>query len=320
MTVRTTRKTWDPYIIIKARDLIKLLSRSVPAPQARCWPHGVCRVWTESKTLAQALKILADEMQCDVIKIGGLVRNKERFVKRRQRLLGPNGSTLKALELLTGCYIMVQGNTVCVMGTFKGLKTTRRVVEDCMHNMHPIYHIKALMIKRELANDPALAEESWERFLPTFRKRNVKRKVDREALAASKARSKAYTPFPPPQQPSKVDLQLESGEYFLSKEAKAQRAAADKATRQAGAVAASAARRAEAFVPPREEARERQQRAPAGVSSDDVGAMARGMKERAAEAKARAPAAQGGGGRGDLANFMEQPEEQPARKKKKQLL
>jgi ribosomal RNA assembly protein len=67
------------------------------------------------------------------------------------------------------------------------------------------------MIKRELAKDPKLVEESWDRFLPQFKKRNVKsKKVD-----TSKIKKKEYTPFPAPQEPSKIDKQLESGEYFF---------------------------------------------------------------------------------------------------------
>jgi ribosomal RNA assembly protein len=128
LTVRTTKKTWDPYAIIKARDVIKLLSRSVP--------------------YAQALKLMDDGIFCEVVKIRSYVRNTDRFIKRRQRLIGPNGATLKALELLTDCYIMVQGSTVSIIGNFKNIKILSRIIVDTMQNVHPIYHIKELMIKR----------------------------------------------------------------------------------------------------------------------------------------------------------------------------
>lgn len=231
MTVKTTRKTFDPASILNARDLIKLLSRSVPAPQA--------------------IKILEDGVAADIIKIRNLVRNKERFVKRRQRILGPNGSTLKALELLTQTYILVQGNTVSVMGPYKGLKEVRRVIVDCMANIHPIYHIKELMIKRELAKDPELANENWERFLPHFKKRTLSKR--KKPLKVTDKSKRVYTPFPPPREKSKIDLQLESGEYFLGKHARERAVQEEKEEKQRAKIQEKKQERESAFVPPREE-------------------------------------------------------------------
>ncbi|KAF5331603.1 hypothetical protein D9611_007552 [Ephemerocybe angulata] len=253
MAVRTTRKTYDPYIILKARDMIKLLARGV--------------------AVAQAAKILNDDVACDIIKIGNTVRNKERYVKRRQRIIGPDGSTLKAIELLTNCYVLVQGSTVSVMGPYKSLKEVRRIVLDCMKNIHPIYRIKELMIRRELAKDPKLATESWDRFLPSFRRRHLttsektskknektqakmeaRRAAGLEPVKEEEKKKKVYTPFPPAQQPSKIDMQLESGEYFLKASEKAAKEAEKRKQKQAEVTKQRQGERKEAFVAPAEDA------------------------------------------------------------------
>jgi ribosomal RNA assembly protein len=290
MSVRTTRKTFDPYIILKARDLIKLLARGV--------------------AITQAQKVLQDDVACDIIKIGNLVRNKDRFVKRRQRIIGPDGSTLKAIELLTQCYILVQGNTVSVMGPYKSLKEVRRIVLDCMKNIHPIYRIKELMIRRELAKDPKLATESWDRFLPKFRKQHLKTsektiKKNEKVAAKEEARKaagldaststkkekpakKVYTPFPPPQQPRKVDLQLESGEYFLKPHEREAREVQQRKQKQAEATVQRRAERAEAYVAPKEEAaptvEEKRKRRHREVDGDDGTARSTKKKKKAEDA------------------------------------
>uniref|UniRef100_A0A182JT84 KRR1 small subunit processome component n=1 Tax=Anopheles christyi TaxID=43041 RepID=A0A182JT84_9DIPT len=228
MTVRTTRKTWDPYIILKSRDLIKLLSRSVP--------------------FEQAVKVLDDEIGCDIIKVKNLVRNKEKFVKRRSRLIGPNGCTLKSLELLTNCYVLVQGATVSAIGPYKGLQCVRKVVEETMKNIHPIYNIKALMIKRELMKDENLREENWERFLPRFQSKNTSKRIKPKVVK----KKKEYTPFPPPLQESKIDKQLASGEYFLTDEQKRSKKRQEQVAKEKRDAIVQKERREQDFVAPEE--------------------------------------------------------------------
>uniref|UniRef100_A0A023F8J4 KRR1 small subunit processome component n=2 Tax=Triatoma infestans TaxID=30076 RepID=A0A023F8J4_TRIIF len=228
MTVKTTRKTWDPYIIIKARDMIKLLSRSVPIEQAQ--------------------KVLEDGIGSDIIKIGTMVHKKEKFLKRRQRLIGPAGCTVKSLELLTDCYLKVQGQTVAAVGPYKGLIQVRRVVEDTMKNIHPVYNIKSLMLKRELAKDPKLKAENWSRFLPKY----TSKKVNKKNKKPKSKKKKEYTPFPPPQPERKIDKLLASGEYFLKEDQKRKIRNQELLKKREQAEIARQERRKEAFIPPTE--------------------------------------------------------------------
>ena len=50
--------------------------------------------------------------------------------------------------------------------------------------------------------NPKLKNESWDRFMPKYTTKNVKK------VKTVHKEKKEYTPFPPPQMPSKEDLEL----------------------------------------------------------------------------------------------------------------
>ncbi|XP_005095828.1 KRR1 small subunit processome component homolog [Aplysia californica] len=231
LSVRTTRKTFDPYIIIKARDLINLLARSVD--------------------LEQAKRVLEDDVACDIIKIGSMVSKKERFIKRRKRLIGPGGTTLKAMECLTDCYVAVQGNTVAALGPHRGLKEVRKIVEDCMNNIHPFFTIRTIMEKHDLAKNPDMKNQNWAPYLPQYKSKNISKRKQ----PLKKKTKKTYTPFPPPQPESKVDKELATGEYFLKEEERQQRKTELKKQKQKQAKQDRQQKRDKSFIAP-EEAKE----------------------------------------------------------------
>ncbi|CAE8712059.1 unnamed protein product, partial [Polarella glacialis] len=203
--------------------------------------------------------------------------HQERFVKRRQRLVGPNGSTLKAIELLTNCFVLVQGQTVSIMGTIKGIKQVRRIIEDCFRNIHPIYHIKELMIRRELEKDPELKEENWDRFLPHFKNRNVQRKKQK---LKKKKRSKEV--FPPQAQPRKEDLQMETGEYFLDEKEREQKNRIAKRESQVAKSAEKRRERAKDYEAPAAASKPKKRKAEDSGPQESAKEMAARMTKKAA--------------------------------------
>ena len=117
-----------------------------------------------------------------------------------------------------------------------------------MENIHPIYHIKALMIKRELAKDEKLKSESWDRFLPTIPHKNTSKRKQ----PVKKRAKKEYTPFPPAPPESKVDKLLATGEYFLKEDQRRQRKKNENIDKQEQAELRRKERRESAFIPPTE--------------------------------------------------------------------
>ena len=104
-----------------------------------------------------------------------------------------------------------------------------------------------------------MKNENWDRFLPKFKKENKSSKTKKVVVKEKKwgrwrGVKRRYTPFPPENHimPSKVDLQIESGEYLLSEQQKKEREMEKKRMEKKRKAGIKEQERQKKFVPPKE--------------------------------------------------------------------
>jgi len=232
LEVMTTKDTWDPYAIIKARDLVRLVARGMK--------------------LEVALKVLQDGVESDIVDLAPFNKKGPTFGKRVQRMLGPNGATQKAIEILTGTNIAIYHYTVAIVGGFAGIEKVRKLVLDNMRrNIHPVYGIKELMSRRELAKDPTKSGTDWKPFIPVYGKTKPPQKQKKPKPKPKK--KKPYSPFPNAPPPRKIDLMMASGEYLLTEEERNAKKMEEKMVERAEKSHQKRQKQLESFVPPKEE-------------------------------------------------------------------
>lgn len=184
MRVFTTNKTRDPYVIVKASEMIQLLGRGV--------------------SLENAVRILEDGVACEILPTKILCANEKVFEGRKHRLANPK--ILKSLELITKTHVLVSNKTVCIVGEYRGVYEAKDVVIKCFENVHPAFELKRLIIKKKLARNNQ--EGDWERFLPVIKKSHSKKKITGRSEGG----------LPEEIRERKDDLAMQTGEFFQDSE------------------------------------------------------------------------------------------------------
>ncbi|KAF5140662.1 rna-binding protein [Vairimorpha ceranae] len=161
--VFTHTNTRDPFIFVKGCDFIRLVAKNVD--------------------VETAMKVLEDEYCGEIIEIRKMVKSEKVFTKRRDRLIGKNSMVLKALKMISKCYIYITGKHIGVVGSYDGLTVVKQIVYDCIaNNKHPIYEIKKLIVKNQLGEDKEMENEDWKRHIPDYKKRRKNNKQENEIV------------------------------------------------------------------------------------------------------------------------------------------
>lgn len=184
LKVSTTKETRDPYIIIKANELIQLLGKGV--------------------TLEHAIKILEDGVASEILPVKAICSSEKVFERRKHRLENPK--IKKSIELITKSHIQISNKTVCIVGEYRGVYEAKDIIIKCFENIHPAFELKKLIIKKKLIKEGR--EGDWDRLLPKIKKTHSKKKGE--------SRKTGNLPEEIPNR--KEDIEIETGEFFSKTE------------------------------------------------------------------------------------------------------
>ncbi|MFA6805718.1 MAG: KH domain-containing protein [Candidatus Methanomethylophilaceae archaeon] len=91
----------------------------------------------------KATRLFDDDEYFDVIDLKEVVGDRSNQLGRiRGRLIGTGGKTRQLIEDLTGCYMSVYGNTVCLIGNSVSLPVAKHAVELILNGSEhaTVYH------------------------------------------------------------------------------------------------------------------------------------------------------------------------------------
>ncbi len=91
----------------------------------------------------KALLLLNDEYFLEVFDIRDYVgKRRENVIRMRSRVIGSGGKTREIIEELTGAFVSVSGNTVCLIGDILQLDVAKRAIDMLLSGSEhaAVYH------------------------------------------------------------------------------------------------------------------------------------------------------------------------------------
>ena len=121
--IHDEKETADPPMALKIIDVIKAIGRGFSPDKAQ--------------------RLFQDDEYLDIVDLKEFVGSRKNQLTRiRGRLIGENGKTRRIIEDLTGCEMVIYGDTVSLIGTSVSLPVAKHAIELILNGSEhaTVYH------------------------------------------------------------------------------------------------------------------------------------------------------------------------------------